>query len=781
MSTEGISALERGYRRSPQRETLELLAGALALDAERRRAFEEAAARSGAPRRAGGASVTVGPWSDGAPSNLPFAIASFIGRERELAEIAALVRNHRLITVTGAGGVGKTQTTLQVARGLSADVGVCFVALASNSDPSLVTAAIASALGVAQVPRRSLIDSVIAYLKNRTILLLLDNCEHVVNEAANVAETILASCANVRIIATSREPLMAAGERRYQLSSLSSDDAVALFVDRAQGVDIRFTLSDENAPLIAEICRRLDGIPLAIELAAARINLLSLKALNEKLDDRLPILTGGRRTALPQQRTMRATIDWSYELLSAQEQRVFERLSVFAGGCTLAEATAVCAGGEVNEHDVLGRLASLVDKSLVRVDFEPSEPRYRLLESFRRYAHEKLASRGEAEKAQGSHASAYLQLAERVQERIRSDPVEVWQEIWSAEQDNWRAALRWALIGRGDIPTGLALTGLLGSWDIFGFVERREWTVVALERTDAETPALVLARLRKANGDNAFKVGEYEAAFENHRIALECYRGCDDKLSVAGTQCSMGYALLNLGRTAEARATFEEALVLAREANGHGVMAAILSGLALVADDIAVVRGYIAEALEHSEATGNKFNTAYVLINLSECEFRAGDAESALAHATKALVTARPLSAANARTAALNNMTVFLIAMARYDEAEERARELLDLARERGLDRITASALEHLAIIAALRPAPLSTASESYETLARILAFVNARIASLSSVRDAIAQPQYDRAVRCTRDALGSDDFERQMAIGAALSEERAIAEALAL
>ena len=307
-------------------------------------------------------------------SNLPLALTSFVGRETELGEIARLVHDHRLVTLTGAGGIGKTQTALQVGAALSETAGtaVCFVALAPVGDPALVVAAIASTLSVQEVPDHPLLETLMAYLKNKTLLLILDNCEHVITEAAIVAGALLAGCPRCAILATSREPLRTAGEHTYRLPSLSvpaperaqrlsaaealSYGAIVLFSDRARAVDHRFMLNDENASAIAGICRHLDGIPLAIELAAARVNMLPVHVIAKRFDHRFVILTGGDRTALPRQQTMRAAIDWSYDLLAAREQRMFEQLSVFAGGCTVATANAVCAGEDVAEADVIDLL-----------------------------------------------------------------------------------------------------------------------------------------------------------------------------------------------------------------------------------------------------------------------------------------------------------------------------------------------------------------------------------------------------------------------------------------
>ena len=306
MSVNGVSALERGYRRTPQHETLALLAGALALDVERRREFEAAAVRSGFVRR--GTSVALGPWPATSSSNLPLALKSFVGREAELEEVGSLARHHRLVTIAGAGGLGKTQTALQVGRALSSGAAgaVCLVSFARIANPELVVGAVASTLGVQEVPERPLVETLITYLKSKTMLLIFDNCEHVIEEAAIVTEALLGACPRIRILATSRESLRAAGEHTYRLPPLSIPSveaarrvnatnaleyaAIVLFIDRARAADHRFKVTDENAPIVAELCRRLDGIPLAIELAAARVNQSSLETLTGRLDDRLSIL-----------------------------------------------------------------------------------------------------------------------------------------------------------------------------------------------------------------------------------------------------------------------------------------------------------------------------------------------------------------------------------------------------------------------------------------------------------------------------------------------------------
>ncbi|HEY1867483.1 MAG TPA: helix-turn-helix domain-containing protein, partial [Candidatus Cybelea sp.] len=535
VSLNGISALERGYRRTPQRETVALLAGALALNDEQRQAFEGAAARPRLPRRRGETSVTVGPWPGAESATLPFSLTRFIGRDVDLDEIGALLRTHRLVTITGAGGVGKTQTALRAANGLDDVVeSIRFVALASVSDSSLVASAIATALGVQEVPNRPLLETLTAYLKMNASLLILDNCEHLVGAVAVIAAAVLGNCPRVRILATSREPLAAAGERVYRLPSLSENDGVALFADRAQAVDAHFTLTDENAPTVGEICRHLDGIPLAIELAAARANMWSVQELVGKLGDRFKILKGGERTALPRQQTMRAAIDWSYNLLSRSEQRLLERLSVFAGGCTTEAAIAVCASDELAEDDIFDLLSVLVAKSLVLAEPCADVTRYRLLESTRAYAGEKLADTGERDVLAGRHLRYFRDLFGELQDQFKEKPRPA--DLIAAlrtELPDVRLALDGAL-ARSDVIDGAKLLANTSvSWRPIGLesegTARYEAFLAALPVKESHLRGRLSTELSYLLG----VCGERQRAFEMAEQAVEQARASGDDSLVA--------------------------------------------------------------------------------------------------------------------------------------------------------------------------------------------------------------------------------------------------------
>jgi non-specific serine/threonine protein kinase len=781
MSSQGVSALERGFRRTPQRGTLALLAGALALDPEQRREFEAAAARSVLLGR--GASVTVGPWPGAAIASLPFALTSFVGRERELDDVATLVRAHRMVTLTGAGGVGKTQTALHVAAAQSDvdDGAVTFVGLASIGDASLVTTAIANALGVQEVPNHPLLETLVAFLKNKTVLLVLDNCEHVVAEAATVADSLLRGCPNLRILATSREPLRAAGERTYRLPSLDDNDAVALFADRAQAADAHFTLTGESRPIVSEICRRLSGIPLAIELAAARVTVLPVRALAEALDGRFQVFAGADRTASPRQRTMRATIDWSYELLTVSEQRLFERLSVFAGGCTIAAATAVCEGGDVTGDGVLSLISSLVGKSLVVADFEGDEPRYRLLEPFREYAREKLKARGEEETVARRHVLEYLAFAEHYVVTCRDRPGTTHYALGRNEIGNWRAAVQWALDERNDVLAGQRLVAeLVCSWGGSAVLsDGRRWVPTCLDLVDEQTPPDVVAKLRYAEAAIAMHLHiHHKLQLASAQEAIAYYREVGDELRLVRAIDVAGGAFNDLGRNAEARAIVEEGLQIARKLEFRRAIALFLRTLAQVnmeEGDSVAARACIREALRVIKTVGDQAELENTMVDLAGLTFRDGNPESAVRQLTDLLAKGHCFYAPRRITVFTQVvLSQYLIALGRYEEAAGYAREALAAAREEHLDALLAEALGCLATVAVLRAA--GRRPDVRAMAARILGFADVLFTALGVETDC-----FDDVFTTLRDVLGAEDVADLMAEGATMTEDEAVEAATAL
>ncbi|HEV3090570.1 MAG TPA: helix-turn-helix domain-containing protein [Candidatus Cybelea sp.] len=784
LSPNGISALERGYRRSPQRETLALLAGALALTAEQRNAFEAAAARPSNPRQRERTSVTQGPWL-AAAAPLPLALSTFVGRETELLEISALVRERQLVTITGAGGVGKTQTALRSADAVreSVQAPVYFAGLAPIDDPALVATIIAAALDVHETPNHTLLETAIAYLRNRDALLVLDNCEHLLPEVIRVIESLLSACPRLRILATSREPLRSAGEYAYRLPSLSVESSMILFVDRARAVDHRFALTAEGATIVTDLCRRLDGIPLAIELAAARVNVLPLKALSERLGNRFALLTGSDRTAVPRQQTLRAAIDWSYKLLSEPEQKLFERLSVFAAGCTIETAVAVCSDDGTSEDDVLDLISSLVDKSLLTAQREGRAPRLRLLESFREYASERLAARGERQRFAHRHALAYLDLAHRLDRAFDYDADEVWRDMGAEEIDDWRAAMRWALTDRNDVLLGQRIVSALTPlWTFFVPVEGQRWLRAATECADANTPSDILAALSLAQAANAWQHRDYGLQIKGADDAIARSRALGDGLGVAWAQAIAGYGYASLGRFAESKALAEEALAGGRRLGNPRLTAYALRCLGYfssIEGDIGAARDFVEQACRIYEAMCAKFSWWAAMNDLAYFEFRAGNVERACALMEESAAFGRAHKITRFMSVVLSNTAKYLMAVGRYDEAAEKALECLESAREQSIDAETAWALQQLAAIALMQPRAERTGVLDVEIeAARIVGFVDARLVEIGSGQTIITRDERERIMERLRGALPPERLAELLAAGAGMTEDEAVAAA---
>jgi predicted ATPase/DNA-binding XRE family transcriptional regulator len=795
ISVQGIGALERGDRRTPQRETLSLLTAALALTADQRLGFEEAAVRHGAARSTRAAVSAAPSWS------LTFSLTTIVGRESEVGEIAKLVREHRLVTLTGPGGIGKTRTALDVGALFSdpAGGGVRLVELAPLGEAKLVAETIAAALGIQEVPNRPLLATLLAYLRSTKLLLVLDNCEHLIKESALVVDSLLRGTPMLRVLATSREPLRVAGERVYRLPSLAAPPlgksdrlstteaaafpAVRLFVERAQAVDHNFSLTDENAQVIAEICQRLEGIPLAIELAAARVSVLSPPALAEKLSRRFVLLSGGGRTALPRQQTMRAAIDWSYELLSQHERRLFERFSIFAGGCALESAIAVCADEGEDQHEVFDVLSSLVDKSLIVADVQGPAPRYRMLETFRQYAREKLIEHGELDAARRRHAAVHLKLAEDTERLLRDVPDRAWNARARLELDNWRAAIEWAFSARGDVALGQSLVASLRMiWASFATAEGRRWVRLALGRADERTAPEVAAELERTDASLSEQLGEFSAALAAALRAIARYRDLADPVGTARSQAEAGTVLVRLGRTAEAEPLLAEALAVAR---AHGRDAFCAKILLVIADaralrgDYTEARAACARGLSMVRALGKGRSVAIALTTRAELEFRAGAAEAALLFAAEALqVCSGQEDRESVESAVHANMAAYLVTLARFDDARAHAREALDTSRRLHFPLHTAWALQHLAAIAVLRPQPDPKPIEELLRAARLMGFVEARYADLGTALEPTDKQEYDRVNAALRTVLPPGELEFTLTRGAAMSEDDAIEDA---
>ncbi len=532
------------------------------------------------------------------PNNLPQQLTSFVGRERELAQARDLLSRGRLLTLLGVGGLGKSRLSLQIA----ADVleafpdGIWLVELAPIADERLVPLGVASVLGVKEEPGRPVHDALVKHVANRQLLILLDNCEHLIDACAHLAKALLQAGAQVRILATSREPLRIAGETTLQLPTLSLPDdatpslaalrdvdAIRLFVDRAAAADPAFQLDDRNAATVTEICRRLDGIPLAIELAAARVRVLSVDRIAARLSDRFKLLTGGDRTALKRQQTLRALIDWSHDLLTAGERALFRRLSVFAGGWTLEAAEAMAAGGDVDQADVLDLLTRLVEKSLVAPDADGS--RFRFLETIREYANEQLSLSDEQDAVRMRHLNWYLALVEAGRPNLVGPQQAAWLGRLDAERENLFAAHRYCDHAREGGELGMRLLSAIRRYwfdrGLLGLGYRT--TMEALTRTSARAPTPVRAAALNDAGQIAAYMGRYAEAQTHLVESLEIARDLGDKRRVAFLLQPLALACLGVGDHAAAREYLNEALALAQEFGDPREIAAALNSLAQIA------------------------------------------------------------------------------------------------------------------------------------------------------------------------------------------------------
>jgi predicted ATPase len=721
-------------------------------------------------------------------SNLPVAPNAFVGREHDVAEVKELLDHHRLVTLVGSGGVGKTRLALQVGAELldRYSDGVWFVDFAPIADPELVSSVTAQALGMSQQEGRRVDESIPLWLKRKKLLLIFDNCEHVLETVASLAAAILATAEEVRIVATSRQALGIAAEEPVRIPSLDVPHAiadlgatkvmefaaVALFVSRATTADRSFVLTDDTAPIVADICRRLDGIPLAIELAAARVKVLPVPRLAERLNERFKILTGGSRDALPRQKTLSALLDWSYDLLTEQEQRLFARLGIFAGGFDLDAATNVCGGDGLDELDILDLVGSLTDKSLVVADTTGDHERYRLLESTAAYALEKLSTSGERDTLSRRHAEYFRDQAEAAEECYGTGSTFAWLAGVELELDNYRSALTWALTQGNDAVLGGASAGALQwLWYNAGLaIEGRYWIGLALERvSEAEQPR-VAARLWSALSSLSSGKRRHDSA----ERAIDLYASAADARGVARAQRFLAYALMQMGRLDGAQTMIEQALAASRASGDSWNVANCLVLQGSIEGDcgnVRAARDLYAQALAAYKALGNESRTAIVLANVAELEFADGHPAQALRAANEAQeIQLRGKNAASIANSHCN-IAAYRIALGDLTEARDSAREALRIARQARHEASIAVALQHLAVLGALGGAARRGA--------RLLGYVDAQYVALGQQREPTEQWSYDKLMAGLRETLNADEIATLGADGAAWSEDQAVEEAL--
>jgi predicted ATPase/DNA-binding SARP family transcriptional activator len=646
-----------------------------------------------------------------ATTNLPVPLTSFVGRQAEMAEVRALLQTSRLLTLSGPGGTGKSRLALEVATGLVEDYlhGVWLVELAPLADPALVTHTIAATLGVREQPRRPIQDALLDYLRTKTMLLLLDNCEHLIETCAQLANTMLRTAPGLKIMVSSREALGIAGETAYRvpslplpdvhapsLEALAHNDCVRLFVDRARASYPRFRLTEKTALAIADICRRLDGIPLALELAAARVAVFSAEAIASRLDDRFRLLTGGSRTALERHQTLRALIDWSYDLLADEERRVFRHLSVFAGGWTFEAAEAICS-----ELDVLGPLTLLVNKSLVMVDEHAEDTRYRLPETIRQYARDTLFEAGEAEQIRDRHVAFFIRLAEAAEPKLRGAEQVAWLERVETEHDNMRTALAWSLES-GKREGTLRLAGALAYfWELRGYwSEGPKWLNDALAPSSREQSGRAAAgeishpsreemaqRAKVLYGAGRIR---FFSLFDPHTSrmiveeSLRLWRELGDKWWMAVALEHLGFMSM-AEEIQTARARLEEGVSLAREIEDRWPLALCLLRLAgSMRTDHAVARRIREEGVAVARRVGDKSVLSQGLIGLVTDHLLEGNVTAAAPVAAEALAEARAIGSATHVMLSLLQLVIITCFQGDRAKAKGYCLQILAFARETG-------------------------------------------------------------------------------------------------
>ena len=562
------------------------------------------------------------------PNNLPTLVTSFVGRQYELGEVKRLIRSARVLTITGVGGAGKTRLAIQAAAEMGDEFsgGTWLIELGAVTDPDLIDATAADALGVGQAPGRTIREAIVEYLAERVAFLIVDNCEHLISGAAEFVSELVSGAPQCRVVATSRELLGVPGEVAYGMPSLTMPqlrahvsvaelegfDAVRLFIERAQASQPGFQLSEAMAPSVIEICRRLDGMPLALELAAARLRTFTPHQIAENLDQRFRLLTGGSRTALPRQQTLAAAIDWSYRLLDAPERRLFERLSVFQGGFTLEAVEEVCSASDLDRLAVLELLPALVDKSLVAVDTAGEDARYRLLETLRQFARDRLDESSQADEFRRKHADFFRELAIEAGHNIRGPHEVMWWERIDTELDNLRQGMTCAMeAGEGELA--LAIAG--GFWRFWWFKSRWSEGVSWLEQTVAAAgeEASLFVRAQGLLGLGSL-LGGTERHPESVPLLEEAVR-LYSELDASGADPALlrlGYAaaMINLSSSHETAGRFDEmvplntqALAIARRIDDRGAIAVALGNLAEGAGragDVATARQRFVEAIAAS-------------------------------------------------------------------------------------------------------------------------------------------------------------------------------------
>ncbi len=715
------------------------------------------------------------------PNNLPVQLTSFIGREHDISEVKNRLIDYRLVTLTGPGGCGKTRLSLQIASDLlrAYEHGVWLVELAPLSDPASITQAVAAVIGVREYPGVELSQTVFEYLSSRQVLLVFDNCEHLITDLANFVDILLRKCPKLTVLTTSREGLGIVGEAIWTVTSLSlpiqtpwTDPASAqetenlylksesfqLFMARASAVSPEIPLTVENCAWVAEICRRLDGMPLAIELAAARVRTLSIKQIAERLDDRFNLLTAGSRTAPLRQQTLAAALDWSYTLLSEPERRVLQRLSIFASGIALEAAEAVCICECVQPDEVLDLLSRLVIKSLVVADQSSSEIRYRLLETIRQYARQKLAGQGDEDECRDSHLHYFLRLAETITPTLQGMDQLIGLKRFEAEHDNLRSALEWSRINDKKATMGLRLAAACGIfWISHGYLsEGRRHLVAALSPKHVKDRSSTHARALMYSAQLAYFQADYPAGQPMIEEALAIWRdlGQVDQAELAFTLEIYGGFRMEVGDYESALRLFQESLeyyTQLKNKNGMGGIHKDLGWSAMRTGDFPLAQLHLEKSLTLARETGEKTGLIYAYSGLGEVAIRLGEYTRASQLLEEGLSLSRALGDKWLQATILGSLGWVAMRLGNFDAMRNLLGDSLSIRMDISDIGGMAWCLEKLAEGAILE--------RQYQKAVTIFASAASLRIPVHSVIDPADQPEYEHTLSGLRSKLGSEIY----------------------